>query len=149
MKYRSKDSAVDNVRQFFSNNPSDDIVSLEDAFKAWGRNLDDTKGNMSWFSNKLTHLKYHGLVKPLYALRNRRRVLDKIQLTLEGKRALGRIEGGEIEGELNNTNGHNTRISIEEIMKELPRLKRENPEFNIIFSVTPKETVNNGGVTER
>lgn len=138
MKYRTKESAIDNVRLFFSNTPSEDVISLEEAFKAWGRPLEDFEGNMSWFSNKMTHLKYHGLVKPLYALRNKRRVLDKIQLTLEGKRALGRIEGGS-EDETPSSNGHSGSISLAELTKLVVRFKNENKqEFDITFDVKLK-----------
>jgi hypothetical protein len=137
MKYRTRESAISNVKQFFANNPSDDTISLQDAFSAWGRNLEDVKGNMSWFYNKLTHLKYHNLVRPLYAVRNSKRVLDKIQLTMEGKKALGRIEGNQDSND-KNSQTNNSSLSIADVMKIVSRLRKENSDYEITFDVKLK-----------
>jgi hypothetical protein len=92
MKYRSKETAIDNLRQFFSK-MEQDAITLEEAVKAWGgRENYSNEQNENWIRNKLTHLKYHNLIKPVYKLRNGRRVFDRIQLTLEGKKAIRRIE---------------------------------------------------------
>lgn len=140
MKYRTRESAVDNVRIFFSTHPSDDTISIQDAFVAWGRNPDDAVGNKAWFSNKMTHLKYHNLVKPVYALRNGKRILNKIQLTMEGKRALGRIEGNSDSNNMisSNANHNGNSLSIADAMKIVARLRKENPDYEISFDVKLK-----------
>lgn len=137
MKYRTKESAIDNVKLFFSNHLSEDTISIQEAFTAWGRNLEDLKGNMGWFSNKMTHLKYHNLVKPIYTLKNARRVLDKIQLTMEGKKALGRIEGNSDNNDtISPDTSHNgSLLSIADAMKIVARLRKENPDYEINFDV--------------
>ncbi len=136
MKYRTKESAIENVKLFFSNHPTEDTITLEQAWEAWGRDLDDKAGNMSWFSNKLTHLKYHNLVKPVYAHRNSRRVLAGIQLAMEGKRALGRLGKTSDEDSVSNeVSGTRPMFSLEEIMKAIPKLRKENPDFDITFDV--------------
>ncbi len=135
---KSRKSAIENLKQFFSTT-QEDVIPVQDAYVAWGRNLENVEGNKAWFSNKLTHMKFYNLVKPVYAVANNRRRLDKIQLTMEGKKALGRIEGADgMEDILLTKNNHN-KLTIDDFMREYPRLKKENPEFNIVFSVTPKE----------
>lgn len=134
---KSKDSSIQNIKQFFSSTP-DDVISLQDAYVAWGRDVTKENENKSWLSNKLTALKYHNLVKPIYTLRNGKRMLDKIQLTMEGKKALGRI-GDDTSNDISSqkTNNH-PKVSLEEIMKVVPQLRKENPEFEITFDVRLK-----------
>lgn len=134
---KSKSVSIENIKQFFANT-SEDIITLEEAYIAWGRDTTKEFENKAWLSNKLTALKYHNLVKPVYALRNKKRVLDKIQLTMEGKKALGRIGEDVIMPESIPTNGK-TVITLEDVIKVISRLRRENPEINIVFSITPKE----------
>lgn len=136
---RSKEASIGNLNRFFSNTPNDDFVSLSAIYIAWERTHYPEDKNKIWLGNILTSMKYHNLVKPVYKVRNGRRVLEGIQLTMEGKRALGRIEGVGSASEILPTNNGIKEVSIEQIMKAMPRLRRENPEFNIVFSVTPKE----------
>ena len=137
MKYLSKEAAIENVRKFFSNTP-DDTVLIKDAYLAWGRDLAQEEKNKGWFSNKMVDLKYHNLVKPVYALKNNRRTLDKIQLTMEGKKALGRIEGVSDEEDSSPTNGHSDSLSIADAMRIVARLRKENPDYEISFDVRLK-----------
>lgn len=134
---KSRNSAIENLKQFFSNT-SKDIISIHDAYVAWGRNLENAEGNKAWFSNKLTYMKYHNLVKPVYVVRNNRRNLDKIQLTMEGKKVLGRIEGSSDENISSSTNGNNNSLSIADVMKIIARLRKENPDYEINFDVKLK-----------
>lgn len=134
---KSRSSAIENLRQFFSNT-SEDIISVQDAYVAWGRNLENVEGNKAWFSNKLTYMKYHNLVKPVYAVRNNRRNLDKIQLTMEGKKVLGRIEGSSGENIPSSTSGSNSSLSIADVMKIVARLRKENQDYEITFNVKLK-----------
>ena len=135
MKYRTRSAATENIQKTFINTP-EDIISVEGIFKAWERNLEKVKDNKSWLSNKLTHWKYHNLVKPIYSFKTGHRVLEKIQLTLEGKKAIGRV--GEDVVTANTSNGIK-KITFEDIMKEIPRIRKENPDFNITLSVTPRD----------
>lgn len=134
---KSRSSAIENLKQFFSNT-SEDIVSIQDAYVAWGRNLENAEGNKAWFSNKLTYMKYHNLVKPVYVVRNNRRNLDKIQLTMEGKKVLGRIEGSSEENIPPSTNGSNNSLSITDVMRIVAKLRKENQDYEITFNVKLK-----------
>lgn len=134
-KIKNLDSAIDNVKRFFSNSPDSDVVSIEDAFKAWGRPETDPEKNKAWLSNVLFHLKYHDLVSPIYSYSHGRKRIEKLQLTMKGKKVLGRIGIDDDTAVQNKSN----LISIEDILKALPKLRQENPDFNITFSVSPKE----------
>lgn len=139
--YKSKQAAIENVKAFFANSPEEDAVTLEEAFRAWGRpNPEDIEGHKGWLSNKLTALKYHNLITPIYSYSNGRRKLSHLQLTIEGKRALGRLNGHYEESSAGKPplkNNENV-ITLVEVMIAIPRIRKENPDFDINFSVTPK-----------
>lgn len=138
MKYKSKATSVENVRKFFSNT-SDDSISLNDAFAAWGRNLDKPEDNKAWLSNLLTHLKYHNLIKPVYSFKSGYRKLDKLQLTLDGKRALGRLEDDSSNAPKNvASNGKTNPLSSTDVMKIVAQLGKDNPDYEITFDVKLK-----------
>jgi hypothetical protein len=163
MKYVSKEIAIEQTKTFFSKT-DDDKVSLRDAFLAWGRDLEDDVKNRAWFSNKMTQLKYHNLVKPLYVMRNNRRVLDKIQLTLEGKKLLDRMNNVAITPTVFGTpsnpftpdapNGHakpldhydaEREMSIPEVMRVVAKLRRNHPEFDITFDIKLRDSAESSG----
>jgi hypothetical protein len=143
MKYKTKETAIANVKRLFANSPASNTITLQEAFAAWGRNPESKQTNMYWLYNILNQLKYHNLVTPVYAIINSKRVISKIQLTIEGKKALGRIESENkptsneniLNAEIKEVENKHRIISLESIMKEIPRLKKENPEFEIIFDV--------------
>lgn len=135
MKYMSRKAAVENVRQAFSQT-EEDALTIQEIARAWGSREDvSEEANVRWLGNKMTHWKYHGLVQPVYKRRNSRRVLDKIQLTLEGKKELGRIgqDGGD--------SVMSSNISLESIMSHLPELRKNNPDYDITFDIRLKENV--------
>jgi len=136
---KSRSSAIENLKQFFSNTP-EDTISIQDAYVAWGRNLENVEGNKAWFSNKLTYMKYHNLVKPVYVVRNNRRNLDKIQLTMEGKKVLGRIEGTDSSNEnMTQQNGKPSSISLVDLTKLVAQFKKTNAEdYDITFDIKLK-----------
>lgn len=144
-KIRSKNVAIENVKTFFSNTPNDDVASLEDAFRAWGRpNPENIEENKAWLSNKLTALKYHNLVTPIYVHKDGRRKLEKLRLTLEGKKALGRIEGYS-EDDKNNENSHsknsgNSSNDFSDIYKKVAEWQKNHQEFEVEFNVKLKNT---------
>lgn len=144
--YKTRESSIENVKKFFSNT-SGDAITLEEAFAAWGDRDDRSfEDNKSWISNLLTHLKYHNLVKPIYSRKNKRRVLTRIQLTLVGKKALGRIdESTEIAPEFvkevqeDHYNRSNGKMSLSDAMKMIAKLRKDNPEYQITFDIKLRE----------
>ena len=137
-KYKSRRTTEETVRRLFSNTPEDSI-SLEDVFRAWGRNIEDEVKNKQWLSNKLTHLKYHNLIVPIYAYRNNRRILEKLQLTLEGKRVMGRIEEADSLGKNVKSQNGPSPIPLLELAKLVAQFKNENKEnYEVSFDVKLK-----------
>lgn len=138
LKYKSKDSAIEVLKRLFSSSPNDDFVNINDAFHAAGRDIEKEAENKAWISNKLPTLKFHNLITVKYSYDTGHRKLDRLFLTLEGKRALGRI--GDTINEINkNVNYGNGSIdSIVDIMNIVAQLKKKHPEFDITFDVRLK-----------
>ena len=129
----TREGAVEMLKQFFPAGSVNEIT-VQQAFSQWERNPDDQVTNKSWLSNKLTHLKIHRLAEPMYGRSDKkRRTLTGIKLLPEGMKALGRASDIQ---EIPESIHH--YISLEDIMKQIPRLQKDNPEFNITFSVNPK-----------
>lgn len=137
-KYSTREGAIKQLQKFFDGITANEIT-VSEAFKAWGRDPQPTEQNKSWLSNKLTHLKIHRLVKPVYIHNeNNRRSLDKIQLLPEGLAALGRSDYKNASDGVTSTKLNTDTILLEDIMKAIPRIQKENPNFEITLSVTPK-----------
>ena len=136
---KTRESAIENVKRIFTNT-AEDVVSLQDAYIAWGRNTENEVKNKEWLSNKLTYLKYHNLVKPVYSYKSGRRKLEKLQLTLEGKRELGRIEDSPHTNSVASLaiKSDDNPLSIADAMKIVAKLRKENPDYEISFDVKLK-----------
>lgn len=138
IKIKSRPSVEAMVKKFFANT-STDVVSLTDAFRNWGRDTEDEAKNKQWLSNKLPHMKYYDLVVPIYAYRNNRRILDKLQLTHEGKRIMGEVDDRPISLEEMPTTAHvNGKLTLDDFLKAVPNLRKEHPELEINVDVKVK-----------
>lgn len=145
MKYKSKQSSTRNLKVFFKNMPESDSVTLQEAYVAFGRDLSKEQSNKNWITNLMTHLKWHNLIIPTYSTSDAgRRVLKGFGLTMEGKRALGRIEVAKV-GEYmqpNTTyllpNQGEREIEVSDIMNAIAKLKEKHPEFEISFDMKLK-----------
>lgn len=83
------ETATEYLKKMYSNTTSDSLT-LPEIYSAFNRSTQDPRTNRTWFGNKLTFLKRHNLVTPIYIVKDNSQVLDKIQLTEEGKKILGR-----------------------------------------------------------
>ncbi len=158
MKYKSKQSSIRNLKKFFSSVPDSDSITLEDAYKAFNRDLSKTQSNKNWITNLMTHLKWNNLVLPVYSSSDAgRRILIGLQLTMEGKKCLGRIqpvatinqnhlsysksfELPSLDDMFTHPNAVEKRPvesldSVSDIMKAIAKLKENHPEFEIIFDM--------------
>lgn len=132
----SEQAARDNLRNFFSRNPSDNTISVNEIFVATGRAHLDDELNRSWLSNKLTPLRQYNLVNTIYS-HDGKKGLDKIQLTVQGKRALGRISDHpalELDATL-----HKQNISIAQVQEAVRALRKKYPEFEVVFTMKLRE----------
>lgn len=145
MKHKSKPSSIKNLKKLFIQAPESDSILLEEAYTAFGRDLTKEKINKNWITNLMTHLKWHNLIIPTYSKSDTgKRVLKGIQLTMEGKRSIGRIESAK-EGDTLLPNmpyalcpQAEREISVSDIMKAIAKLKETHPEFEIIFDMKLK-----------
>lgn len=142
-KIKSREASVENVRRIFANTPNKDSIKLKEAFVAWERpNPDNIDKNKAWLSNMLYHLKYHNLLTPIYSYNKGRKTLDSLKLTLEGKKALGRIKNYE---ETKNGDPHDEQKfntpSFIDVMKIVAKLREDNPDYAITFDVKLKNEV--------
>lgn len=136
-RIKSELASIENVKRLFLDTPEKDVITLEDAFKSWGRkNPEKIEAHKPWLSNMLLPLKYHDLLVPVYSFDTGKKKIVALRLTFKGKRALERIES---DYGVENTIKSVKNISLDDVVKAIPKLRKENPEFNIIFSVTPKE----------
>lgn len=138
MKYKSKDSAIETVKMLFQD-VGEDTLMLDDIFLKFNRDLGNKEKNKSWFSNKLVPLKYHNLVGSKYSFANGRKTLVGIQLTMEGKKLLGRI-GDQQEEIKQQAAVNNLPDKLMQAMKSIAELRAEMPEYEITFDMKLKDT---------
>lgn len=125
-------TATEYLRKFYSGTSSD-VVSLREIFIAYKLDLSKEKNNRIWIGNKLTYLKEHNLVKPIYDGTKGNSPLSALKLTDEGRRALGRTSEVLIKKSPTANNVKHNGITLDEVVKAMPRIKQENPEFEINF----------------
>jgi hypothetical protein len=143
-KYKSKSAAARTVKRFFANSPQADKISLAEIYAAAGRQDLDAEKNRSWLSNLATHLYYHDLVKPLYSYDSGYKKLKGMQLTLSGKRAIGRIEedagpGAAPANPPAAIHSPSPDASLSDVAKLVKDFRDNNPEFEVVFDVKLKE----------
>ena len=135
--YISRTAAVENLRRLFSPSPNADQLSLQEIFIAAGRERENEQTNRNWLANKMTQLKYHNLIKPIYKY-GQRKELVAIKLGLEGKKALGRLSEGRENPPLLNSALSADGPALE--IAEAVRAFRDNyPEFDVVFEVRLKK----------
>ena len=128
-------TASDHLKQFFSQTSSDK-VSLDEIYKAVGRDLSKADTNRVWLGNKLTYLRRYGLVEPVY----NHGILKAIKLTKKGSQSLKDVEKNKnvIQDFALSFKRPEPEISIEDIMNAVPKLREKHPKFEIVFNVSLK-----------
>lgn len=139
----SIDASKQQLRALFSN-PSKDVITVEEAYIADKRNLEEKVKNRTWLKNKMTRLKERNLLQPVYNKKDNVKILIGIELTEEGKKLLGSSKENhhnnkEIPFKLTNLettyesiinnkiNGkvNNNEISLKEILITISKLREE------------------------
>lgn len=159
MKYKKEQSAIKNLKRIFRNTPESDSILLDDIYPIFGRDLTKAKSNKNWITNVMSHLRYHNLIASTYTYYTGKRVLSGLQLTMKGKKALGRIDTSTKDYDflgapnavypLSNNNLFKipdlTEMKMERdldnvsnILKAIAKLKNDHPEFEIIFDMKLK-----------
>jgi hypothetical protein len=143
-------SAVSSLKRLFPAGTAD-ALTPEEMYTAAERDTSPGKEaqNRSWLSNKLTALYYYDLAKPVYEYKSGTlgggKVLAKVQLTVKGKRALGRASEPEINGEDGGKErNHNdrtkpTELTLDDILAAVEALRARYQAFDIVFTIKPKD----------
>jgi hypothetical protein len=128
MKQIALASAVEALGTIF-NDPEVDTLTPQDIFQRVGRDRGNADQNKKWLRNRLTPLKYYGLVETVYKLPGK--TVDKIRLTPEGKKVLE---------EHATTNQPSAReVQLESIVQDIKEFERQNPSLKIQFTVTRRD----------
>lgn len=129
-KYISFGAAIEALRTIFDDPDKEQLTTLE-IFQQVGRDLSQMEQNKKWLTNRLTDLKHYGLVRPIYT-RETPKVLDGVQLTPEGKKALTASSSPE----------PNKEITLESIAQDIKEFVKQNPSVKIDFTATVRTEIN-------
>jgi hypothetical protein len=125
-------AAVAALRKIFVD-PDKDILTLDEVFRVVGRDPQQLERNKRWLGNRLTALRYHKFVAPIYTTSytksNPRRKLVKIQLTPTGKTALANKV----------SSGYTRAITLESIARDIKAFERQNPSMVLDLTATLRE----------
>lgn len=162
-KIKPKHVVDEHLRQFFSQT-SGDFITLEQAFIAWDRDLDQVDRNMHWLSNKLIHLRKYGYIESVLhntsGKRGKQSLLG-IKLTQKGKEVLGRSRTTDQQApeitkqetkstkdqprnlfpelpDLDSTQSQK-RISAKDLMEMTELFEQQNPGLEVVFDVRLKK----------
>lgn len=130
-------TATGYLKTFFSASPNG-RVTLDELYAASNRDHEDPIKNRMWLSNKLTPLNRFGFVKGIYENRS----LVALELTKSGREALDRAEINPPQESNTTFREHSellNEISLGDMLKMVRRWREENPDFEIVFYVKPKE----------
>ena len=138
----TRETAIANIKKFFKDATSDS-VSVEDIYKAVGRNLAEPHKNRVWLAYKLTSLQDHGLFTRQYTKHKGQQKLVRIALTERGKRALSQPPQTEQQALPGNSDSalHEIvrEITISAVRRDIETLRQKEPELEITFSIRLKE----------
>ncbi|HET7638916.1 MAG TPA: hypothetical protein VFK47_09280 [Ktedonobacteraceae bacterium] len=136
MNYITLSTAIDTTKAFFQGREE---VTLEDVYRAMGRDNKADEVNRSWITNRLTHLKHYGLVEPVYTKGRPSRLIG-IRLTEQGKRAIKQVALNEHSAvsDMPNVVGDTTEVDtlIRSVRASIAVLEKKLPaELEVVFDV--------------
>lgn len=129
-------AAISTLKRFFANNPTATSLTLDQLYASAKRNSAQPDKNKSWVGNKLTHLKHYGLANPTYSY-DPRKTLSGVELTYEGKKALGLI--GVTPTLPVATSLAPKTITLESIAQDIKEFRSSNPSIKLQLIVEVKE----------
>jgi hypothetical protein len=124
-KRQSEYSAINTIKRFFAKFPESDSITVDQIFESAERNKEEyIDKNDGWLSNRLTGVYYHGLVKPTYSYGPWRK-LESIELTVKGKRLLGRVEEPQLidkHEQIQETHTNSFNLTVDDILMAVPKI---------------------------
>jgi hypothetical protein len=139
-------AATRTLEGFFAKKSDSDFVTKDEIFAAWGRDRPEyEKTNEGWLSNRLTGIYYYDLAKPVYSFHPWRK-LERLELTIKGKRALGRVSQPVTITPIRSpdppepqTIAGNGAMTYQDLAKAIAAFRNENPDFEVVFKIALKE----------
>lgn len=136
--YISKEAATQTIARLFDGEDKPNMLTLEELYRAAGRESYDEATNRNWFNNKYSQLKYHGLVRTVseFDKDSRRHKTTGLQLTMAGQDALGRT-GGELTA---STVGEEPKGvagigTVNDLATAVRDFQAAHPEFDIVLDI--------------
>ena len=119
-------SATRTLLRFFSKSPDSNSVTKDEIFASWERDKPEyAKKNEGWLSNKLVGIYSYNLAKPVYSYHPYRK-LERLELTIKGKRALGRVDVPGVAEESTNQpvpyRVATTGLTVDDILMAVPKI---------------------------
>ena len=87
----TEEAAATILRGLFRLQPEATGLTPFEIYEAANRPAEHDRANRVWLSNRLTHLKHHGFVRPVYGSEGGSRRLEQVELTFRGRRALKKL----------------------------------------------------------
>lgn len=136
-------AATHMLQIFFREHPADSITP-DEIIVAAGRNTPEFEAkNKGWLSNRLTPLYDHNLLRPVYSHQPFKK-LEKLELTINGKRALGRAaEPGLIDDNAEQpakTPNAPLNLTLDQMMEAVELLNAKHTTFQVELIVKPRTT---------
>lgn len=126
----SQETALKHLKKLFSNYPSD-AITIEEAYKAEGRDLRNTKANKIWLGNEVIKLKQHGLITTRLGTKDNRRRITHLELTERGRIVLNRAKGKLDSPEIKNGKNQET-----DVIHLITQLGKANPKRKVVYSIS-------------
>jgi hypothetical protein len=136
--YISQVAAVENLKRLFATSPNSDQLSLEELFIAAARDDQPPQTNRNWLANKMTQMKYHDLIQPVYKY-GKRKELVALQLTLRGKKVLGRISPQAHSSQSLTDASLSGEINTLDVAAAVRAFRDNYPEFEVTFDIRLKK----------
>jgi len=135
--YKPQRASAATLKRFFKDT-NQNVVSVKGIFKATGRESKPEKRNRAWLANKLVDLRKDGLITSVYSFEGNRK-LDKIRLTEEGKKVLGRVKSVSANNPTQQALIPGVQSAerplediLESVVSDIQTLKQRLPSFDVI-----------------
>jgi len=129
----NQNSATNTLKRFFAQSPESDEVTLQDIWRATGRTHYDEPANLAWLYNKMSLLRYYNLIDTKYKMDGRKKI-DRLALTLEGKRILGRVTGGD-KSQAPVGRPSSRVVTLQAIAEDIDEFMRQNPSIRLDLDI--------------
>ena len=129
----TRQAALSHLKKLFSGS-SKNALTLDEAYIAAERNLNEKESNKLWVRNEISKLRQHGLITTRLGRKDGKQKITHIELTEQGKIALNRTEGQLSIPEMKTEakNGKNHEVDVTQL---ITKLSQNNPNRKITYNI--------------